>query len=45
MTVSKQSAVNAGEKTRTFFIPLAGKDFNTSSEMVQASYSLNVIGT
>ena len=32
MTVSKQSAVNAGEKTRTFFIPLAGNDFNTSSE-------------
>jgi len=29
--VSKQSAVNAGEKTKMFLLPSLGKDSNTSS--------------
>ena len=31
MIVSKQSAVNAGEKTSTFLLPLPGNDSSTSS--------------
>ena len=31
MIVSKQSAVKAGEKTRTFFLLPLGNAFNTSS--------------
>ena len=32
MTVSRQSEVNAGEKTRTFLMPLLGRSSKISSE-------------